>query len=102
MSPVPLEHYLITSALLFGIGMFGVLARRNLIVILLSIELMLNAANLSFVAYSRFLGDLGGQVIGLFVIAIAASEVSIGLAISVLLYRNRGMLDPNEMKLMKG
>ena len=98
---IPLNHYLLLSAILFAIGAFGVLTRRNVIVILLSIEIMLNAANLSFVAFSSARGDLGGQVISLFVIAIAASEVAIGLAIAVLLFRNRGILDPNEMNLMK-
>lgn len=98
---VPLNHYLIVSAILFAIGAFGVLTRRNLVVILLSIELMLNASNLSFVAFSQANGDLGGQVISLFVIAIAASEVAIGLAIAVLLFRNRGTLDPNQMNSLK-
>lgn len=98
---IPANHYLILSAILFTIGAFGVIARRNMIIILLSIELMLNAANLSFVTFSHTWGDLGGQVITLFVIAIAASEVAIGLAISVLLFRNCKTLDPNEMNAMK-
>jgi len=98
---ISLNHYLITSGILFAIGAFGVLTRKNIIMILLSIEIMLNAANLSFVAFSSALGDLGGQVISLFVVAIAASEVAIGLAIAVLIFRNRGILDPNEMNLMK-
>ncbi len=95
------HHYLITSGVLFVIGALGVLMRRNIIMILLSIEIMLNAANLSFVTFSSALGDLGGQVISLFIIAIAASEAAIGLAIAILLYRNQGILDPNEMNLMK-
>ena len=94
-------HYLIVSAILFVIGAFGVVSRRNILLILLSVEIMLNAANLSFVAFSSALGDLGGQVISLFVVAIAASEVAIGLAIAVLIFRSRGILDPNEMNLMK-
>ncbi len=98
---ISLNHYLVTSGILFAIGVFGVLTRKNIIMILLSIEIMLNAANLSFVAFSSALGDLGGQVISLFVVAIAASEVAIGLAIAVLIFRNRGILDPNEMNLMK-
>ena len=98
---IPLNYFLITSAILFGIGAFGVLTRRNIIIILLSIEIMLNAANLSFAAFSAYAGNLDGQVINLFVIAIAASEVVIGLAIAVLLYRNQKILDPNEMNLMK-
>ena len=98
---IPLNYFLITSAILFGIGAFGVLTKRNIIIILLSIEIMLNAANLSFAAFSAYAGNLDGQVINLFVIAIAASEVAIGLAIAVLLYRNQKILDPNEMNLMK-
>lgn len=98
---IPLTHYLAVSAILFVIGAFGVLTRRNIIMILLSIEIMLNAANLSFVAFSNAQGNLGGQVISLFVVAIAASEVAVGLAIAVLLYRNQGVLDPNQMNLMK-
>ena len=96
-----MNHYLVTSGILFAIGAFGVLTRKNIILILLSIEIMLNAANLSFVAFSSAIGDLGGQVIALFVVAIAASEVAIGLAIAVLMFKNRGILDPNEMNLMK-
>lgn len=98
---ISLNHYLITSAILFVIGACGVLTRRNIIIILLSIEIMLNAANLSFVAFSSIRNDLGGQVISLFVIAIAASEVAVGLAIAILLFRNQGILDPNGMNLMK-
>ncbi|MBI4358232.1 MAG: NADH-quinone oxidoreductase subunit NuoK [Candidatus Omnitrophica bacterium] len=98
---ISIHHYLIISAALFIIGTFGVLTRRNIIIILLSIEIMLNAANLSFVAFSAARADLGGQVMSLFVIAIAASEVAIGLAIAVLLYRKHGVLDPNELNLMK-
>ena len=95
------NHYLIVSGILFGIGTFGVLTRKNIIMILLSIEIMLNAANLSFVSFSHAWNEPGGQVISLFVIAIAASEVAIGLAVSVLLFRNRGTLDPNQMNTMK-
>ena len=98
---IPISHYIILSGILLVIGAYGVLVRRNIIVILLSIEIMLNAANLSFVAFSSAWQDLGGQVISLFVIAIAASEVAIGLAIAVLMFKNRGILDPNEMNLMK-
>ncbi len=98
---VPINHYLIVSAILFVIGAFGVITRRNIVIILLSIELMLNAANLSFVAFSHARGDLGGQIISLFIIAIAASEVAIGLAIAVLLFRNQGTLDPNQMNTLK-
>jgi NADH-quinone oxidoreductase subunit K len=94
-------HYLVVSALLFVIGAAGVMLRRNLILILLSVEIMLNAANLSFVAASASLGDAGGQVIPLFVIAIAASEVAVGLAIVVLVYRKHGSMNPSQLNLMK-
>ena len=95
------EHFLIVSGMLFVIGALGVLVRRNIIVILLCVEIMLNAANLSFVTFSKMHGDIGGQVISLLVIAIAASEVAVGLAIAVILFKRRGILDPNEMRLMK-
>ena len=94
-------HFLIVSGILFVIGALGVLVRRNIIVILLCVEIMLNAANLSFVTFSKMHGDIGGQVISLLVIAIAAGEVAVGLAIAVLLFRKRGILDPNVMRLMK-
>ena len=95
------EHFLIVSGILFVIGALGVLVRRNIIVILLCVEIMLNASNLSFVTFSKMHGDIGGQVISLLVIAIAAGEVAVGLAIAVLLFRKRGILDPNVMRLMK-
>ena len=98
---IPLNHYLILSGLLFAIGAFGVLSRRNIMIILLSIEIMLNAANLSFVAFSSARSDVGGQVISLFVIAIAASEIAVGLAIAVLMFRAHQITDPNKMSLMK-
>lgn len=99
---IGLTHYLILSSVLFAIGALGVLLRRNLIAMLLSVEIMLNAANLSFVAASRAYGDLGGQVMALLVIAIAAAEVAVGLAILVQLYRQRETLDPDDLRLMKG
>ena len=77
------------SAVLFSAGVYGVLARRNAVLVLMSIELMLNAVTLNLVAFSQMLGDLAGQVFGLFVIAVAAAEVGIGLAIVILIYRNR-------------
>lgn len=95
------EQFLVVSGILFVIGALGVLTRRNIIVILLCVEIMLNAANLSFVTFSRMHGDIGGQVISLLVIAIAASEVAVGLAIAVLLFKKRGILDPDDMRLMK-
>lgn len=84
-----LHHYLVVSALLFCLGLFGVLARRNLLVIYMSLELMLNAANLALVAFSRFNANLSGQVMVFFVITVAAAEVAVGLALIVALYRKR-------------
>ena len=98
---VPLNHYLILSAVVFAIGVLGVLLRRNLIVILMSIELMLNAVNLTFIAFSRFLGSMAGQVIVFFVMAVAAAEAVIGLAIIISVFRHRQTLDPQEMQLLK-
>lgn len=98
---IPLNYYLILSAVVFAIGVMGVLARRNLIVILMSIELMLNAVNLTFIAFSRFLGSMEGQVAVFFVMAVAAAEAVIGLAIIIAVYRNRQSLDPQEMHLLK-
>jgi NADH-quinone oxidoreductase subunit K len=98
---VPLNYYLILSAIVFAIGVVGVLARRNLIVILMSIELMLNAVNLTFVAFSRFLGSMEGQVAVFFVMAVAAAEAVIGLAIIIAVFRKRQSLDPEEMQLLK-
>ena len=101
MSSVPLEYYLVLSAIVFAIGVLGVLARRNLIVVLMSIELMLNAVNLTFVAFSRFLGSMEGQVAVFFVMAVAAAEAVIGLAIIISVFRLRQSLDPQEMQLLR-
>lgn len=101
MSSVPLEYYLVLSAIVFAIGVLGVLARRNLIVVLMSIELMLNAVNLTFVAFSRFLGSMEGQVAVFFVMAVAAAEAVIGLAIIISVFRHRQTLDPQEMQLLR-
>lgn len=98
---VPLDYYLILSAVVFAIGVIGVLVRRNLIVVLMSIELMLNAVNLTFVAFSRYLGSMQGQVIVFFVMAVAAAEAVIGLAIIIAVFRHRQSLDPQEMQLLK-
>src|SRR2546427_11181797 len=97
---VPLDHYLILSALIFAIGVIGVLIRRNLIVILMSVELMLNAVNLTFIAFSRFLGSMEGQVAVFFVMAVAADEAVIGLAIIIFGFRHRQSLDPQELKML--
>ena len=98
---VSLEHYLVLSALLFSLGMVGVMFRRNLIVILMSLELMLNAVNLSFVALSHYLGSIEGQIFVLFVMVVAAAEVAIGLAIAVAVFRQRGTININDISLLK-
>jgi NADH-quinone oxidoreductase subunit K len=98
---VPLSYYLILSAILFTIGTLGVLIKRNTLVIFMSIELMLNAANLSFVAFSRFLGNLNGQVFVFFVMVVAAAEVAVGLAIIVNLYRHYKSISADRANLLK-
>ncbi len=98
---VPLNYYLVLSALVFAIGVTGVIIRRNLIVILMSIELMLNAVNLTFIAFSRSLGSMEGQVIVFFVMTVAAAEAVVGLAIIISLFRHRQSLDPQEMQLLR-
>jgi NADH-quinone oxidoreductase subunit K len=98
---VPLDYYLILSAVIFAIGVIGVLVRRNLIVVLMSVELMLNAVNLTFIAFSRYLGSMQGQVFVVFVMAVAAAEAVIGLAIIIAVFRHRRSLDPQEMQLLK-
>ena len=100
---VGLEHYLTVGAALFVIGIFGIfLNRKNVIVILMSIELMLLAVNINFVAFSHYLGDLLGQVFTLFVLTVAAAEAAIGLAILVVFFRNRGTIDVEDVNVMKG
>jgi NADH-quinone oxidoreductase subunit K len=98
---VPLDYYLVLSAIIFAIGVIGVLIRRNLIVVLMSIELMLNAVNLTFIAFSNSLGSMDGQVIVFFVMAVAAAEAVVGLAIVISVFRHRQSLDPQEMQLLK-
>jgi len=98
---VPLNYYLMLSAVVFAIGVIGVLIRRNLIVVLMSVEIMLNAVNLTFIAFSRYLGSIAGQVVVFFVMAVAAAEAVIGLAIIISVYRHRQSLDPQEMQLLK-
>ncbi|MBP9950701.1 MAG: NADH-quinone oxidoreductase subunit NuoK [Cypionkella sp.] len=100
---VGLEHYLIVAAALFVIGIFGIfLNRKNVIVILMSIELMLLAVNINFVAFSSYMGDLVGQVFTMFVLTVAAAEAAIGLAILVAFFRNRGTIDVEDVNVMKG
>lgn len=98
---VGLEHYLTVSALLFALGLTGVIIRRNLLVIYMSIELMLNAANLAFVAMSRFTNNLDGQVMVFFIITVAAAEVAVGLALIVALYRKRQTAHVEDLTSMK-
>ena len=98
---IPTEHLLILSLILVAIGIAGVLIRRNVIIILMSIELILNAANLNFVAFSRQWNNLVGQIFGVFNITIAAAEVAVGLAIIIALFRNRETVNVDEMNLMK-
>jgi len=98
---ITLTHYLVLSGLLFAIGLVGIMTRRNVLMILLCIELMFNAANLSFVAFARSLGDLGGQVAVFFVITVAAAEVTVGLAIAILLARQLKTLNADEVRLLK-
>jgi len=99
---VPLSWYLALSAVLFAIGVVGVLVRRNALVIFMSIELMLNAGNLAFVAFARHLGSIDGQVFVFFVMTVAAAEVAIGLAIIVNVYRLRETVYVDEINLLKG
>jgi NADH-quinone oxidoreductase subunit K len=98
---VPLQYYLILSAIIFAVGVTGVVIRRNLIVILMSIELMLNAVNLTFIAFSRAMGLMEGQVIVFFVMTVAAAEAVVGLAIIISIFRHRQSLDPDELQLLK-
>lgn len=108
MSPVPLQAYLIVAGLLFSLGLFGVMTRRHGVAVLLGIELMLNAANINLVAFSHYLSPggkintvLDGQVFALMVIALAACEVAVGLAIILKLYRAQGILNPDDASSMK-
>ena len=100
---IELTHYLIVAAILFTIGVCGIiLNRKNIIVILMSVELMLLAVNINLVAFSSYLGDLTGQVFALFILTVAAAEAAIGLAILVVYFRNRGTLAVEDINLMKG
>jgi NAD(P)H-quinone oxidoreductase subunit 4L len=99
---VPITQFLVLSAFLFCVGVYGVLARRNGVLVLMSVELMLNAVNLNLIAFAARLGDVAGQVFALFVITIAAAEVGVGLAIVLLIYRNRVDVNLDEIDLMKG
>ncbi|HRQ61543.1 MAG TPA: NADH-quinone oxidoreductase subunit NuoK [Alphaproteobacteria bacterium] len=100
---IGLSHYLILAAVLFTIGVFGIfLNRKNVIVILMSVELMLLAVNINFVAFSAFMEDLTGQVFTMFILTVAAAEAAIGLAILVVFFRNKGSIAVDDISVMKG
>ena len=101
MTPIGLEHYLVVSALLFCLGVTGVIIRRNLLVIYMSLELMLNAANLALVAFSRYNNSLDGQLMVFFIITVAAAEVAVGLALIVALYRKRQTTHVEDLTSLK-
>lgn len=98
---VPISHYLIVSVVLFSIGVLGVFTRRNAIVIFMCIELMLNAANLAFIAFSRYLDSIDGQIFVFFVMTVAAAEAAVGLGIIIALYRNKETINVDEINIMK-
>ena len=99
---IGLQGYLVLAALVFAIGLFGVLTRRNAVGILLGIELMLNAVNINLVAFARFNGDLGGVVFTLFTISITVAEVGLGLAIVIVIFRVRRTIDADRLDLLRG
>jgi len=98
---ITVQHYLILSAIIFSIGTFGVLTRKNAIVIFMCIELMLNAVNLTFIALSHHLGNLDGQVFVFFVMTVAAAEAAVGLALMITFFRNRESIEVDDINLMK-
>jgi NADH-quinone oxidoreductase subunit K len=98
---VPLAHILALSVILFGLGAAGFVIRRNIITVFMCIELMLNAVNLAFIGFSRYLGNLDGQIFVFFVIVVAAAEAAVGLAIIIAVYRNRGSLSIDDLDSMK-
>ncbi len=98
---IPVSYYVILSATVFIIGMLGVLIRRNIIIILLSVELMLNATNINFVAFSNYYHNVAGQVFVFFTLTVAAAEVAVGLAIIIALYRSKSSINVDEFQLMK-
>lgn len=100
--PVPLAYFQVLAGLLFSIGVMGVLFRRNILVIFMCVELMLNSANISLVAFGRALGSMDGQVMVFFALAVAAAEVAVGLAIIIDLFRKKGTVDVNQVSLLKG
>jgi NADH-quinone oxidoreductase subunit K len=101
MQGIPISYFLILSAILFSLGVIGVVVRRNAIIIFMSIELMLNAVNLTFIAFSNYLGSVEGQIFVFMVMVVAAAEVAVGLAIIVAIYRVRETVHVDEIKLLK-
>ncbi len=101
MMSIPIHYYLMLSAVVFLTGVVGVLIRRNIIVILLSVELMLNATNINFVAFSEYFQDVTGQVFVFFALTVAAAEVAVGLAIIIALYRHKSSINVDEFQLLK-
>lgn len=100
--PVPVQYYAILSALLFSMGVLGVLLRRNIIIVFMSIELMFNAANLLFIAFARYQNAVEGQVFVFFVMTVAAAEVAVGLALVMALFRSKQTTDVDDVSLLKG
>lgn len=98
---ITLNHYLLLATALFCIGLFGALAKRNAVAILMSIELMLNGVNINLVAFSHFIADTVGQVFAIFVIAVAAAEVTVGLALVISIHRNQNSVNANDLNLLK-
>jgi NADH-quinone oxidoreductase subunit K len=98
---IPIDHYLALAALLFAIGLLGVIIRRNVLIVLMSVELMLNAANMTLITFSRAWGETSGQGIAFFVMALAAAEAAVGLAIVVAVFRSRRTINVDELNLMK-
>ncbi len=98
---VPLAHYLYLAAIVFTIGLAGVLLKRNALIVMMSVELMLNAANLTFLAFARASGNVSGHAIAFFVIAVAAAEAAVGLAVVIAIYRTRGGVNVDEVRALR-
>jgi NADH-quinone oxidoreductase subunit K len=99
---ITLTHYLVLSAILFSIGLVGVIRRKNLLMLFFATEIMLNAANIAFAAISSYYNDLSGQIFAFFIVAIAASEVAVGLGLLILLYKRYGSIDLEKITMLKG
>lgn len=99
---ITLTHYLVLTSILFAIGLVGVMKRTNLLMLFFSTEILLNAVNVGFVAVSKYYGDLSGQIFAFFIIAVAASEVAVGLGLLILWYKRNGSIDLNSLQMMKG